>query len=110
MSGLEPSIRISLDVTNPGQFFACCGLLELADRLWNGAEGWFSDGGCAFCLASTNVPTNLSGEKLIGAIAAGLNADIIAVEGDPLKDITALRRVAFVMKDGKIYKGAPPVE
>jgi CRISPR-associated protein Csb3 len=32
-----------LDPTNPGQFFACCGLLELADRLWRGAEGWFED-------------------------------------------------------------------
>jgi CRISPR-associated protein Csx14 len=30
-----------VDPTNPGQFFACCGLLELADRLWGGAEGWF---------------------------------------------------------------------
>ncbi|MBI4605511.1 MAG: hypothetical protein HY721_26395 [Planctomycetes bacterium] len=33
-----------MDVTNPGQFFACCGLLELADRLWPGAEGWFEVG------------------------------------------------------------------
>ncbi len=39
----EPS-RINVDPTNPGQFFACCGLLELADRLWPGAEGWFTDG------------------------------------------------------------------
>lgn len=37
MSNHEP-IRINVDVTNPGQFFACCGLLELADRLWPGAE------------------------------------------------------------------------
>jgi len=37
-------IRIAVDPTNPGQFFACCGLLELADRLWNGAEGWFEPG------------------------------------------------------------------
>ena len=36
-----PSIRVTVDPTNPGQFFACCGLLELADRLWPGAEGWF---------------------------------------------------------------------
>lgn len=37
------TIRVSVDLANPGQFFACCGLLELADRLWDGAEGWFSD-------------------------------------------------------------------
>jgi hypothetical protein len=34
----EPTIRINVDLTNPGQFFACCGLLELADRLWQGAH------------------------------------------------------------------------
>ncbi len=42
MSSTEP-IQIPVDLTNPGQFFACCGLLELADRLWPGAEGWFED-------------------------------------------------------------------
>lgn len=41
MNDTEPNIRIPVDLTNPGQFFACCGLLELADRLWRGAEGWF---------------------------------------------------------------------
>jgi hypothetical protein len=41
---LDPGIRVRTDPTNPGQFFACCGLLELADRLWRGVEGWFEDG------------------------------------------------------------------
>jgi imidazolonepropionase-like amidohydrolase len=40
----------------------------------------------------------------IGSIAPGLQADIIALEGDPLKDITAVRRVVFVMKGGIVYK------
>ena len=40
----------------------------------------------------------------IGAIAPGLQADIIALKGDPLKDITAVRRVVFVMKSGIVYK------
>jgi CRISPR-associated protein Csx14 len=44
MSNPEPNIRVNVDPTNPGQFFACCGLLELADRLWGGAEGWFERG------------------------------------------------------------------
>ena len=42
----------------------------------------------------------------IGSIALGLQADIIAVDGDPLKDITAVRRVVFVMKGGIVYKNA----
>jgi imidazolonepropionase-like amidohydrolase len=42
----------------------------------------------------------------IGSIAPGLEADIIAIVGDPLKDITAVRRVAFVMKGGIVYKNA----
>jgi imidazolonepropionase-like amidohydrolase len=40
----------------------------------------------------------------IGSIAPGLQADIIALDGDPLKDITAVRRVVFVMKGGIVYK------
>src|SRR5208282_1450866 len=40
----------------------------------------------------------------IGAIAPGLEADIIALDGNPLDDVTAVRRVVFVMKSGKVYK------
>ena len=40
----------------------------------------------------------------IGAIAPGLDADLIAVAGDPRQDVTAVRRVVFVMKGGKVYK------
>jgi imidazolonepropionase-like amidohydrolase len=39
-----------------------------------------------------------------GSITPGLEADIIAIKGDPLKDITALRKVVFVMKGGTVYK------
>ncbi|HKP82544.1 MAG TPA: amidohydrolase family protein [Pyrinomonadaceae bacterium] len=42
----------------------------------------------------------------IGSIAPGLEADIIALDGDPLKDITAVRRVVFVMKGGVVYKNS----
>ncbi len=40
----------------------------------------------------------------IGSIAPGLQGDIIAVEGNPLTDITAVRRVVFVMRNGVVYK------
>lgn len=53
--------------------------------------------------------TSLSAESLglggrVGAIAPGLEADLVAVDGDPLTDITALSRVVFVMKGGKLYR------
>jgi len=40
----------------------------------------------------------------IGSIAPGYQADIIALDGDPIKDITAVRRVIFVMKGGVVYR------
>ena len=53
--------------------------------------------------------TSLGAEALrlgdrIGAVAPGYEADLIGVAGDPSKDITALRRVAFVMKGGRVYR------
>jgi imidazolonepropionase-like amidohydrolase len=45
-------------------------------------------------------------ETQIGSIAPGLEADIIALDGNPLKDITAVRQVVFVMKGGIVYKNA----
>jgi imidazolonepropionase-like amidohydrolase len=44
----------------------------------------------------------------IGSLAPGMEADLIAVDGDPLTDITALRRVLFVMKGGRVYKNIAP--
>jgi imidazolonepropionase-like amidohydrolase len=53
--------------------------------------------------------TSLNAEALglgseIGAVAEGMAADIIAMDGNPLSDITAVRRVSFVMKGGKVYR------
>ncbi len=53
--------------------------------------------------------TSASAEALglgheVGTIAPGYQADLVAVQGDPLTDITAVRHVVFVMKNGKVYK------
>jgi imidazolonepropionase-like amidohydrolase len=60
-------------------------------------------------MAAITSATSISAASLglqakIGAIAPGMDADIIAMEGDPLRDVTAARRVLFVMKDGKVYE------
>jgi imidazolonepropionase-like amidohydrolase len=44
-------------------------------------------------------------EGKIGQISKGAFADLIAVDGNPLEDITLLQRIVFVMKDGVVYKG-----
>ncbi|HZR22967.1 MAG TPA: amidohydrolase family protein [Vicinamibacterales bacterium] len=47
-------------------------------------------------------------DKTIGTIAPGFEADIVGLVGDPLTDITAVTRVAFVMKGGKVFKHVAP--
>jgi CRISPR-associated protein Csb3 len=64
-----PAIRLTVDPRNPGQFFACCGLLEMADRLWGGAEGWFQDRAATFCLAPMSETAEADAEQLIRALA-----------------------------------------
>jgi imidazolonepropionase-like amidohydrolase len=59
--------------------------------------------------AAIEVATSLAAESLglgdrIGTVAPGWEADLIALDGNPLEDITALRRVVFVMKGGVVYR------
>jgi len=54
--------------------------------------------------ATSNAADLLGHSDLIGSIKPGKYADIIAVPGDPLADISLLENVKFVMKDGKVYK------
>lgn len=68
----KPAIRINVDVTNPGQFFACCGLLELADRLWPGTESWFENR--SYCVAT--------GGDLTALIQAIANAELAQLDPD----------------------------
>jgi imidazolonepropionase-like amidohydrolase len=43
------------------------------------------------------------GER-VGAVVPGLDADLIAVDGDPVGDVSALQRVRFVMRGGRVYR------
>lgn len=73
---------------------------ELIYRVQKGGQ----DPMAAIVSATSLASESLSLRNKIGVIEPGMDADLIAVEGDPLTDITALRRVVFVMKGGKIYK------
>lgn len=58
---------------------------------------------------ATSIPAEAIGlNDIIGTVTPGLEADLIVVNGDPLKDISAVNRVLFVMKGGKVYKNLHP--
>jgi imidazolonepropionase-like amidohydrolase len=57
--------------------------------------------------ATVNAADLIGHPELFGSITAGKSADIVAVKGDPLADIRVLEHVAFVMKEGVIYKHEP---
>ncbi len=60
-------------------------------------------------IAATGSAADLIGDTAdIGSIQKGRYADIVAVKGDPLADVTELERVTFVMKGGKVFKGGTP--
>lgn len=73
----EPAtVQFAVDPANPGQFFAACGLLELADRLWLGAEGAFESG--TFRIAAT-APASAALPNIVATIAGG-RIDLIRPE------------------------------
>ncbi len=73
---------------------------EFIDRVRDGGQ----DPMAAMTSANSIGAEAMNMADKIGSIAPGLEADIIALDGDPLKDITSVRRVIFVMKGGVVYK------
>ncbi|MBW3597500.1 MAG: type I-U CRISPR-associated protein Cas8c [Planctomycetes bacterium] len=69
----DPHMTVNVDLTNPGRFFACCGLLELADRLWPSAEGWFDTVNDCFSLFIAGMPEKQASRRFIEALS---NAEI----------------------------------
>jgi imidazolonepropionase-like amidohydrolase len=62
----------------------------------------------ALVSATSQAAEALGLQERIGVIAPGLDADLIAVDGNPQQDVTAVRRVVFVMKGGRVYKNLAP--
>ncbi|MEQ8425223.1 MAG: amidohydrolase family protein, partial [Cyclobacteriaceae bacterium] len=61
----------------------------------------------ALVAATSGAAQSVNMSDQIGTIAVGMQADIIGLNGNPLEDITTLRKVNFVMKGGTIYKSTP---
>ena len=83
MTESRPSLSIHVDPTNPGQFFACCGLLELADRMAGGAEGAFSADSRTFTItgqagAGSESPTTVVSQLISCEITSTMNDEQIA--------------------------------
>jgi imidazolonepropionase-like amidohydrolase len=58
--------------------------------------------------ATVEAARNIGWEERVGSLAPGKMADVVAVEGDALADLSLLMKVGFVMKGGVVVKGAPP--
>jgi len=76
---------------------------------WNGKQfakmvEWGMTPAQAIKAATSDAADLLGWRDRIGSVEAGKFADLIAVKGDPLKDVTELERVSFVMKGGVVYK------
>ena len=80
---------------------------RLQDELIYRVQVGGQDPGAAIVSATYMAAESLELQNEIGSLARGMGADVIAVDGNPLEDITALRRVVFVMKGGKVYKNLP---
>jgi imidazolonepropionase-like amidohydrolase len=64
----------------------------------------------AIISATSRAAESMRMADTIGSIGAGMQADLVATDGNPLEDITAVRRVVFVMKGGRVYKFNPPAK
>jgi CRISPR-associated protein Csb3 len=95
MSGpSKAAVRLRIDPTNPGQFFACCGMLEMADRLWGGALGWF-DRATTFCMAPVEGDSNDNAARLVGAVAeCPLNNSMTPAQRKRREELSEMRTAA----------------
>jgi CRISPR-associated protein Csb3 len=88
----EPSFSIDADATNPGQFFACCGLLELAHRRWPGAEAWFDARNGRFAVIAGHAEANL--ERLVETLKTCEVSGLTAAERAEREDLETKKRNA----------------
>jgi hypothetical protein len=91
MNWPEANIAVNVDVTNPGHFFACCGLLALADRQWPGTEGWFEPADGSYLLATKGTLESLVNAIATAELTPGRPSDLYAspvIIGRPFRPLT----------------------
>jgi imidazolonepropionase-like amidohydrolase len=79
---------------------------EFVQRVQRGGETPMD----AIVSATSRAAESLGLQEKIGAIAIGLEADLVATAGNPLGDIESVRRVVFVMRGGTVYKNVAPAQ
>jgi CRISPR-associated protein Csb3 len=67
---MSTTLRIPVNLRNPGEFLACCGLLEAANRLWAGGDGFFGDDGFALRIPAASATVKFITESLCSAAVA----------------------------------------
>lgn len=98
MTTPTPDVTLDVDLRNPGQFFACCGVLELASRLWPGSEGWFAgDRTVAF-----RVATHGGHDDPLGEIVRALceREPLVALADDHERQAQADRKPVVILPFG----------
>ena len=97
--GVQAKMKIALGSDAGGYPWTMNPAREIALMVKHGMNTWQA------LRASTLVPAELMGwQEKVGSIENGKLADMVAVKGNPLEDISLLQKISFVMKDGKIYK------
>jgi imidazolonepropionase-like amidohydrolase len=97
--GVQAGMKIALGTDAGGFPWTMNQVEELSIYTKHGMTNWQA------LRAATLVPAELMGwEDKIGSLESGKYADIVACEGNPLENISALERMVFVMKEGRIYK------
>jgi CRISPR-associated protein Csb3 len=82
---------LRVEVANPGQFFACCGVLELAHRLWPGAVGCFNSKDPSFCVCAPDGAGSLK-QLATKLMEAGIEGDLTPEERNELSRLEAQKR------------------
>jgi imidazolonepropionase-like amidohydrolase len=97
--GIQAGVKIATGSDAGGYPWTMNPAGEIALMVKHGMSPWQA------LRASTMVPAELMGwQEKVGSLEPGKLADLVAVKGNPLQDITLLQKIGFVMKEGQVYK------